>query len=152
HDNLFVDAGSAQNAITFQNHNGNLVQTYMYNNTIYGGNRGIYFLNNPTSGGGLMQNLIFASTPMSPSPPPVMASDNIGDAVANPGSYFNNPSFTLGNMDFYPKTTCPGCKGTSFIYSSPVASNVDLDKDFDGTSKGLFVFKGAYSDEGKYAL
>jgi MYXO-CTERM domain-containing protein len=63
----------------------------------------------------------------------------------NAGNFVASPSLTLGSMNFYP---LPGqCQGAALDLAS-VSSELDYDKDFNGTSKGGFTFRGAYAGEG----
>lgn len=141
HDNVFVDGST--NAIYLTNHNIGLRVAHVYNNTIYGGSRGVYFNVAATVAHSVVGNLIFAESPIAGSYS--NASNNVTDVVAAAGAYVKSPSFVLGTMDFYP---LPGkCQGSA-LDLSPYAGQVEYDKDFNGTSKGAFAFRGAYAGEG----
>lgn len=149
HDNVLVGAASDQSAINLTDHDAVLKLAHVYNNTIYGGNRGIDMSNPPREGGALVGNLIFATTPISlcGSCGPVSSIANVGDAVANAGAYVANPSLTLGSMDFYPRTACVLCAAAALDLSL-FSSDTDYTLDFNGTAKGAFTFRGAYAGSG----
>ncbi len=142
HDNIFVDA-PANRAILFRNHDLPLELAYAYNNTIYGTSIGIDFGSAAPQGDGVVGNLIFAATPITGTI--TNQHDNLTDVQASAGQYVNHPSTTLGQMDFYP---LPGkCQGSP-IDESLFAMDTDYSKDFNGTSKGTFTFRGAYAGSG----
>jgi len=141
HDNVFVDV--VGNAVLLQNHDLPLRQAYVYNNTIYGAGTGIRFGSAAAQGDGVVGNLVFASTPIAGT---ISAQrDNLVDTVAAAATYVTRPSLVLGEMDFYP--LAGRCQGTPLDLST-FASDVDRDRDFNGTSKGDFRFRGAYAGEG----
>jgi hypothetical protein len=88
-------------------------------------------------------NLIFASTAIDG--PVATQHDNIVDMMGNAAMYVNSPSFTLGAMDFYPKA---GKATGAPMDLSPAAMDTAYDRDFNGTSKDKFTFRGAYAGEG----
>jgi hypothetical protein len=71
--------------------------------------------------------------------------DNIAAALANAATSVKAPSFTLGQMDFYPLVR--QCTGTA-LDMSLVNSDQDYTKDFIGTDKGTFTYRGAYAGQG----
>jgi hypothetical protein len=140
HDNILVDADTA---ILLVNHDLPLRQAYIYNNTIFGVGNGIRFSSSAPQGDAVVGNLVFADSPISGSI--TDERDNIVDSIANAGNYINSPSLGLGTMDFYPR---PGkAKGTPMDLSI-FASHTDYNLDFNGISKGIFEFRGAYAGEG----
>lgn len=142
HDNVFVD--SAQNAITLQDHDLPLKLAYVYDNTIYGTSSGIRFGNSAPQGDGVVANLIFAGTPIAG--PIADSRDNLTLAVSDAPSYVTAPSLVLGQMDFYPLAgKCEGAPSDP----SKFANDIDYDRDFNGTSRGTFTFRGAYAGSGK---
>lgn len=140
HDNVFVD--SAHAAIRLQDHDLPLKLAHVYNNTIYATETGIGVSGAP-DGDLVTGNLIFSANPITGSI--VNQSENIEESEANAGNFVASPSLTLGSMDFYPLTG--QCQGPELDLGS-VSSELDYDKDFNGTSKGAFAFRGAYAGEG----
>jgi hypothetical protein len=141
HDNLFVNP--AGGALIMQAHDGKTVKVaHVYHNTIYATGTGI--------GGStavesqfISGNLVFAATPIGMTGAGVH--DNRTDALANAAAYVKAPSFTLGNIDFYPiEGQCIG----PALDMSLVNSNLDYNKDFNGTGKGAFTFRGCYAGYG----
>ena len=141
HDNVLVDGQYA--AAVFRNHDLPLELAYVYNNTVYTTQSGIYFGSLATTGDTVLGNLVFAATPISGSI--AHQSDNITDALANAGQYVNSPSLTLGLMNFYPLVG--KAEGTP-LDLSPFTSNTDYNLDFNRTSKGTVAFRGAYAGAG----
>jgi MYXO-CTERM domain-containing protein len=140
HDNVFVD--SAEAAIRLQDHDLPLKFAHVYNNTIYSTDTGIGVSGAP-DGDLVTGNLVFAASPITGSI--ANESENITDSVANAGNFVANPSLVLGSMDFYP--LAGACEGPALDLSA-VASDLDYDKDFNGTSKAGFTFRGAYAGDG----
>jgi hypothetical protein len=141
HDNIFVDGSST--AIVLQNHDLPLKLAHVYNNTIYSGSGGIRFRNRALIESIVTGNLVFSSTPIAG----IIGkqSGNITDSTGNAAKYVKNPSTILGSMDFYP---LPGqCTGSPLDGSS-FSEQTDYNADFNGTSKGDFSFRGAYSEDG----
>jgi len=88
--------------------------------------------------------LIFAGTPIAG--PITDNRDNLPLAVSDAPSYVTAPSLVLGQMDFYPLAgKCEGAPSDA----SKFAKDVDYDRDFNGTSRGTFTFRGAYAGSGK---
>jgi MYXO-CTERM domain-containing protein len=141
HDNVFVD--SAHNAITLQNHDLPLKMAYVYNNTIYGTSSGVRFGSAAAQGDAVVGNLIFAATPIAGSIADVR--DNLELAVTDAPSYVTAPSLTLGQMDFYPLAA--KCGGSTMDFGK-FANDAEYDRDFNGSSKGAFTFRGAYAGDG----
>jgi hypothetical protein len=141
HDNIFVDANT--NAVLLQNHDLPLKQAFVYNNTVYTNSNGINFSSAASQGSASVGNLVFATTPLAGAP--ADQRDNITGAVAEAATYVNSPSMTLGSMDFFPKAG--KCTGTAVDLTSSKTDR-DYDRDFNGTSKGGFTYRGAYAGEG----
>lgn len=141
HDNVLVDGQYA--AAVFRNQDLPLVLAYVYNNTIYSTQSGIYFGSLASAGDAVIGNLVFAATPISGAI--AHQADNITDTFANAAHYVNSPSFTLGSMNFYP--LAGQAQGTP-LDLAPFAANADYGLDFNRTSKGSFVFRGAYAGAG----
>jgi hypothetical protein len=141
HDNILVDGQYA--AAVFRDHNLPLKLAYVYNNTIYTTQDGIYFGSLARNADAVVGNLVFAATPISGSI--AHQADNITDTFANAGHYVTAPSLTLGAMDFYPLVG--QAQGTP-IDPSAFAANADYSLDFNRTPKGSFTFRGAYAGAG----
>jgi hypothetical protein len=147
HDNVFVGSGAGQVSVRFQDHNGAMRLAHVYNNTVYttqGG--GIVFGSPAREGDAVVGNLIVASN-NSLVGSISNVSGNITAPLADASRIFANPSETLGQMDFYPRTDCPGCNGTP-LSMTPFVTETAYDRDFNGTSKGGFTFRGAYAGQG----
>jgi MYXO-CTERM domain-containing protein len=142
HDNVFVDASAA--AIVAQDHDLPLRMARIYNNTIYTQSTGIHFGSSASEGDFVVGNLIFAGTPLD-GPIAQMAS-NLTAAFSAAGDYVAAPSFMLGAIDFYPR---PGKATGAPMDLSAAAMDTEYDRDFNGTSKGTFTFRGAYAGEGQ---
>lgn len=140
HDNVFVDSSSA--AIVAQNHDVPLAIVRIYDNTIYTKGIGVH-VGAATESSFVVGNLIFAATPIDGTV--TTKRDNLTDVFANATNYVNKPSFTLGAMDFYPLA---GKAQGAAMDLSATTGDTDRDKDFNGTSRGTFVFRGAYAGEG----
>ena len=142
HDNVFV--GASDTAIRLQNHDLPLKLAYVYNNTIYGGPVGIRFSSAASQDDATVGNLVFADSPIGGSQTEVH--DNITDTVARAVNYVKNPSLTLGGMDLYP---LPGkCQGMPLDLSLFTA-NLDYARDFNGNTKGTYIYRGAYAGRGQ---
>ncbi len=147
HDNVFVASGAGQLSAYFTDHNGPLKLAHVYNNTVFsveGG--GIQFASPAREADAVVGNLI------------VVAGSGLSGQIAHPSSnligqiadaplYFAMPSETLGHMDFYPKPSCPGCSGPA-LDMTPFTGDTDYDRDFNGTQKAGFSFRGAYAGQG----
>jgi hypothetical protein len=147
HDNVFVDGPHESPAIVLQKKDDDLKVAYVYNNTVYTWERGIFFGSKALAGDAVAGNLIFASNPISG--PITHVSDNVVDTVENASKYVRLPSFEPGSMDFSP---LPGkCQGAA-IDLSPFYKDADYARDFNGrpkiTGKGAVVFRGAYAGDG----
>ncbi len=142
HDNVFVDANIA--AVAVQQNDLPVVLAHVYNNTIYTTTAGIRFGTAASQSDFVVGNLVFGATPIGGSI--TTMHDNITDALANAAMYVNMPSTMLGAMDFYPSGT--KATGPSMDLST-VATDTGYDKDFNGTSKGSFTYRGAYAGMGK---
>lgn len=141
HDNIFVSSGPG--AINLGDHNGSLVLAYVYNNTIYGPSRGILLRDTPDEDGALIGNLVFADSGKSGTF--ATESGNVFDSVGNADDYVANPSFVLGQMDFYP--VAGQAEGTALDLDA-FSTHVDFDVDFNGGDKGTRTFRGAYAGDG----
>jgi MYXO-CTERM domain-containing protein len=141
HDNVFVDAASP--AIVAQDHDLPLALARVYDNTIYTAGTGVHFGSQAPEGDLVAGNLIFAATPVDGQVK--NQRDNLSDTVANAASYVKEPSMTLGAMDFYP---LPGKATGTAVDLAPAKDDTAYDRDFNGTSKGGFTYRGAYAGEG----
>jgi uncharacterized membrane protein YgcG len=141
HDNVFVD--SALPAIVAQDHDLPLALARVYNNTVYTAGTGIHFGSAAPEGDFVVGNLVLAATPIDGQI--ANQHDNITDAMANAGMYVDAPSLVLGMMDFYPKA---GKATGPALDLAAAAGDTDWDRDFNGTSKGGYTFRGAYAGEG----
>jgi MYXO-CTERM domain-containing protein len=142
HDNLFVDAKSS--AIRLQNHDLPLRLARVYSNTIYSQGPGIVFGSPAPQGDLVTGNLIFSPQPLSG--PISNQSENLTGAFADASKFVQSPSFSLGTMDFFP--LAGQCTGAPLDLGA-AAADVDHDRDFNGTSKGSFSFRGAYAGDGE---
>lgn len=147
HDNLFVDG--QYTALDLADQDLPLKLADVYNNTIYTSQQGIFIFNqDQTAVTNLVGNLIFAATPITGTPI-TQQSSNLTDSLDNAVNYVNFPTFTLGQMNFYP---LPGAVEGTAIDLSPFASQVDYNLDFNAIPKNQFsgqvVFRGAYAGEG----
>jgi len=147
HDNIFVDGPHNYPAVVFMHQNFPLKVAYVYNNTVYTAERGIYVETPALVADAVIGNLVFASDPITGSIR--RSSDNLVGSVTSAPDYVNSPSFELGSMDFYPRAG--KCQGKA-IDLSPFQAEADSTVDFNGTfktqSKGAVVFRGAYAGDG----
>ncbi|MFO0547971.1 MAG: MYXO-CTERM sorting domain-containing protein [Polyangiaceae bacterium] len=141
HDNVFVDAVDA--AIVVTDHDLPLRRARIYNNTIYSVARGIRFGNAASEGDFVVGNLVFA--PEDVTGPAATVLDNLRFDVAQAPNVVKSPSTTLGAMDFYPLA---GQVQGSSLDLTGAATDLDYDRDFNGTPKNEFTFRGAYAGEG----
>jgi hypothetical protein len=141
HDNVFVDCTGT--AVYLTDHNDQLRRAYVYNNTFYGVDEAIHFADPAVEDDLVVGNLMFSRSGLSGSF--TNASGNIHDTVANAPDYVVNPSLLLGEMDFYP---LPGMAQGTPLDLGMFTAEADYDRDFNGDSKGSFVFRGAYAGEG----
>jgi hypothetical protein len=142
HDNVFVDASSA--AIALQDHDLPLRAARVYNNTIYVAATGIRVSGTMDQGVHVRGNLVFAETGLSGTP--TSQADNLFLPVGDAAQYVAAPGTQLGSMDFYP---LPGMCTGSALDLSLFMQDRDWDRDFNGTSKGDFIFRGAYAGSGE---
>jgi MYXO-CTERM domain-containing protein len=142
HDNIFVD--TTGNAILLQDHDLPLSLATVYNNTVYQASSGIHFGSAAPMGDAVFGNLIFADTPISGSISDQR--DNVTGPVATAASFVTAPSAALGQMDFYP--LAGKCSGVA-LDATKVLGDTESDVDFNGTSKGARLVRGAYAGEGK---
>jgi hypothetical protein len=141
HDNVFVDCTGT--AIYLMDHNDKLRRAYIYNNTFYDVDEAVHFADPAREDHLVAGNLMFARTGINGQVTNVV--DNLLYPVADASLYVANPSITLGEMDFYP---LPGmCQGNPLDLSK-FTEEADYDRDFNGDSKGAFLFRGAYAGEG----
>jgi hypothetical protein len=141
HDNIRVDGQYA--AAVFRDQDLPLQLAYVYNNTIYTTQSGIYFGSLARIADAVIGNLVFAATAITGSI--AHASDNMTDTFANAVHYVKAPSLTLGVMDFYP--LAGQAQGPSLVLSA-FTGNADYDLDFNRERKGTFTFRGAYAGSG----
>ena len=142
HDNVFVDAPVA--ALVLVDHDLPLRLAHVYNNTIYAANTGIRFGSSAREADAVIGNLLFSDTAITGSI--ANQSENLTDTIAAANAYVDNPSLALGAMSFYP--LAGACEGPSLDLSS-FSAELDYDRDFNGTSKGSFTFRGAYAGDGQ---
>jgi hypothetical protein len=139
HDNIFV--GGSFRAMALVNHDLPIRLAYVYNNTIYGRVTGVVVSGSQLQDSLVTGNLILADGGVSaPS-----QKDNLVDTVANAANYVNQPSFVLGSMDFFPRVG--RVKGPT-LDMTKFTLHTDYNRDFNGTAKGDFQFRGAYAGEG----
>lgn len=142
HDNVLVDSKYA--AVHLVDHSGKtLIDALVYNNTIYDTASGISIGGTPSGQLWVAGNAIFSPQPLSGASG---ALENVTAAVSEAATYVNQPSKTLGQMDFFPKAGSP-LKGSGLDLSK-AAADADYDRDFNGTQKD-FSYRGAYQGEGK---
>ena len=144
HDNILVDAGTGQSAISVADHNGPLKVAYIYNNTVYGGTNGIRFGSAARVDHLVAGNAVFADQPIGGAVTNVR--DNVVDQISNAGDYVAAPSNILGAMNFYPLTG--RLQGTPLAYPTQFSNQRDFWKDFNGSDKGQGAFRGAYAGSG----
>ncbi len=141
HDNIFVDV--AGTAIRLQNHDLPMRMARVYNNTIYYAGQGIDVSGTLDQGAWVVGNLIFADTPIHGSAQDQR--DNITDSIDAASSYVANPSTVLGEMDLFPLQGA--CQGPAMDLAA-FSQDADFDRDFNGTQKGQYTFRGAYAGQG----
>ncbi len=141
HDNVFV--GGTFTGILLRDHDRPLQHADVYNNTVYGGARGIRFASTARQSSSAIGNLVFSDTPISGNID--FEADNIGDSVQNAAFYVNSPSTVLGQMDFYP---LPGQAQGPAMDLSRYSAQTDYLNDFNGQSKSNREFRGAYAGQG----
>jgi hypothetical protein len=141
HDNIFVGAQDA--SVLLQDHDLPLKYADVYNNTVYGGQRGIRLGSTARQQSSVVGNLVFAATPISGTIS--TQANNITGTTASAAQHVSAPSTTLGSMNFYP---LPGQAQGAPLDLSAFASQTDVDRDFNGASKGDRRYRGAYAGEG----
>ncbi|HEY3444760.1 MAG TPA: right-handed parallel beta-helix repeat-containing protein [Myxococcales bacterium] len=141
HDNLFVDA--AASAVLLQNHDLPLKQAHVYNNTIYSAATGISFASAAAQGSAAVGNVVFAATPIGGTP--ADSRDNVTGTAGQAAEFLVSPTLVLGTLDLYPLSG--KCTGTALDLTA-FAGDADLDRDFNGTSKGAQTWRGAYAGDG----
>lgn len=144
HDNLFIGVGDDRTALVVTEHQGKAVRVaHVYNNTVYGGMRGIRFAAGALQSDAVVGNLVFSGEPISGTIGD--ARDNLVDAIAAAGDYVGAPSVDPATMDFFPLAgAVQGAAADLSVFSGDVAA----DRDFNGTDKGDVTFRGAYAGEG----
>ena len=144
HDNLFIGVGDDRTALVVTEHQGKTVRVaHVYNNTVYGGMRGIRFAAGALESDAVVGNLVFSGEPISGTISDER--DNLVDAVAAAGDYVAAPSVDPATMDFFPLAgAVVGAAADLSVFSGDVAA----DRDFNGTDKGDVTFRGAYAGEG----
>jgi len=140
HDNVFV---ATTTSLRLVDHDLPLQYADVYNNTFYGGRRGIVFESPARQSSRVVGNLVFAAAPISG--PISTRSQNVTAGVAAAVAVVAAPSTRLGAMDFYPR---PGQARGEQLDLTPFESQIDFDKDFNGRSKGDRRYRGAYAGEG----
>lgn len=145
HDNILVGPASTPSAILLMDHNGPLEVAYLYNNTIFGTDRGIRLGSAPRTDHLLLGNAILAQEPISGSV--TKQRDNVMDSIDRAHHYFKNPTRSLGEMDFYPRTG--ELQGPPLDYPAAFSSHSGSGYDFNGRDKGAYRFRGAYAGDGE---
>jgi MYXO-CTERM domain-containing protein len=142
HDNIFVDASDI--AIRLATHDGfPLIGANVYDNTFYLAKRAISLGSTSNEGDIVTGNLIFADVAFDG--PFMGVGTNLVDTAANAANYVNKPSVVLGEMVFYP---LPSKVETGPIGPDQHISHTDHACDFNGASKKMFTFRGAYAGAG----
>ena len=145
HDNIFVGASPSFAAIALAGHEGKSVKlAYVYNNTLFTPGTGIAFSQAAELDDAVVGNLVFAPTPTSGSIADLR--DNLVASEAEAADYVAAPAVMLGAMDFYP---LPGAVVGAPMDMAKFEGDPDFDRDYNGTAKGKFTFRGAYAGEGE---
>jgi hypothetical protein len=145
HDNIFVGAGASFPAIAVTGHQGKSVElAYVYDNTVFTGGTGISFAEAASQDDAVVGNLVFAPTPIAG--PIADLRDNIVATEAEAPEFVAMPAVMLGAMDFYP---LPGTVVGAPIDMAKFEGDPDFDRDYNGTARGEFTFRGAYAGEGE---
>jgi hypothetical protein len=145
HDNVFVGASPSFPALAVTSHQGKSVRlAYVYDNTFYTEGTGISFSQAAEQDDAVFGNLVFAGTPISGTIADLR--DNLEAAQSEAPDYVNMPAVMLGAMDFYP---LPGTVTGAAMDTTKVAGDPDFDRDYNGTSRADFTFRGAYAGEGE---
>jgi hypothetical protein len=145
YDNLFfnsVDPSGSAAAILVQPHNDRPRDIRIFNNTVVSRNRGI-----TVSGGAtgfrqhVLGNAVFAASP-------IAAADqeqNTVDTYANAAVALTAPFAPLGSKDLFPRA---GQLTGTPIATSSINAYAEWDRDFNGTQRADFTFRGAYFGDG----
>lgn len=141
HDNVFVDAGKS--AVHLANHDLPLKQAWVYNNTVYGAATGLNFASAASQGSAAVGNVVFAAKALGGTPADLR--DNLTGTEADAAAHLVAPGKVLGSLDLYPKAGA--CSGSALDLAT-FAADQDVDRDFNGTSKGGRTYRGAYAGEG----
>ena len=141
HDNIFVDGIAAGVLVT--DHDLPLRRARVYHNTFYSVGTALAFGDAAPEGDFVAGNLIFAESGISGAVS--NAFENLVLGVADAPAVVNNPSLTLGAMDFYPLAS--QAEGAS-VDLAPVSGDVAFDVDFNGVSKAASTHRGAYAGSG----
>jgi MYXO-CTERM domain-containing protein len=142
HDNVFVDASDA--AMLLTPHEGfALKRAHVYQNTIYGGQRGVVFSGGASEGDAVLGNLIFAGT--ATDGPIASLGDNLTAPATSAAEYVKAPGATLGSIDFYPLA---GKVAGAALDLSPFSEDAAPGCDFNGDLDARATFRGAYAGEG----
>jgi hypothetical protein len=148
HDNLFVDGPFGYPAIVFRQHSGSPLKiAYVYHNTVYTADQGIYFGTRAMLADAVVGNVIFAQKPISGQI--MRQADNVIDSPENAPRHVAAPSYEFNSMNFYPlEGKCSGAP----VDLSAFAGDTDYTLDFNGRSKvaagGAVIFRGAYAGAG----
>jgi hypothetical protein len=147
HDNIFVDGPPDYPAVVLRRQNFPLRVAYVYNNTVYTTERGIYFGTPAIDDDAVVGNLVFASAAITGAI--LHSSGNLAGTLASAPLYVTSPSFNVSSMDFYPRAG--KCQGKA-IDLRPFKMEADFDRDFNGSPKAQakrgVVFRGAYAGDG----
>jgi hypothetical protein len=142
HDNIFVAAQTT--AMSLVDHDLPLRYADIYNNTIYGSDRGVRFGSIARQQSTVLGNLVFADSPISGTIG--TQAGNITAPVAQANLFVSSPSTQLGAMNFYP--LAGKALGTP-LDLAPFSAQTDFDRDFNRMPKGDRRFRGAYAGEGQ---
>jgi hypothetical protein len=140
HDNLFLDG--AHQAIALQDQDLPLRQAFVYDNTVFGTVTGLSISGTQDQGTRVVGNAIFAATPITGTATELH--DNVTGSEADAATQLVMPSHTLP-CDLYPRA---GALTGATLDLSAFAMDLDYDRDFNGTSKGTFTYRGAYAGGG----
>ncbi len=145
HDNIFVGASPSFPALAVTSHQGKSVKlAYVYDNTFYTEGTGISFSQAAEQDDAVFGNLVLAGTPISGTIADLR--DNLEAPFADAADFVAMPAIMLGAMDFYP---LPGVATGAAMDTTKVAGDPDFDRDYNGTARGDFTFRGAYAGEGE---
>lgn len=144
HDNVLVDGAATRHAaITLRDHDLPLKSAHVYHNTICHAARGIHIANAASEAHSVSGNVVFAGMPMALHPSIRHVSDNLTGALAEARAHLANPTLQPGAMDLHP---LPGkCLGEALQLAPQTSTDTGYDRDFEGVSRGRFLFRGAYA-------